>query len=214
MESLAARQDSGRKDFYASLAEDTRAQFRSKFWNGSENCLFDVVERGWERENDASIRPNQIFAVSLPHKLLEPDQSRQVLDVVERDLLTPFGLRTLSPKDPRYRGSYEGDAASRDSGLPSGNGLAMADGTLRDSLLRGSWRRCRGTPALSELAVRVAGIPDQRWHGSVTGDIRRRSSAPSRRVSGTSLESGYRDPVVSNGILGEPWYLKTRRFGS
>ena len=123
MESFAARLDSGRKDFYASLAEAARASFRSKFWNGSENCLFDVVEvDGAEpgHENDASIRPNQIFAISLPHKLLEPAVARQVLDVVERELLTPFGLRTLSPKDPRYRGVYGGDVAARDSAYHQG----------------------------------------------------------------------------------------------
>ena len=112
MESFAARQDSGRKPFYASLAESTRAAFRAKFWNGSENCLFDVVDGAVG--NDASIRPNQVFAVSLAHKLLEPEAARQMLDVVERELLTPFGLRTLSPKDPQYRGTYAGDVAARD----------------------------------------------------------------------------------------------------
>jgi predicted glycogen debranching enzyme len=117
MESFAARQDSGRKDFYASLAESTRAAFQSKFWNGSENCLFDVIEVDGadpDHKNDASIRPNQVFAASLTHKLLEPVAARQVLDVVERELLTPFGLRTLSPKDPQYRGTYAGDVAARD----------------------------------------------------------------------------------------------------
>ena len=120
MESLAARQDSGRKDFYASLAETTRASFRAKFWNGPENCLFDVVEADGRSGNDASIRPNQIFAISLPHKLLDPDKARLVLQVVERELLTPFGLRTLSPKHPQYRGTYGGDVPSRDSSYHQG----------------------------------------------------------------------------------------------
>jgi predicted glycogen debranching enzyme len=120
MESLAARQDSGRRDFYGSLAEATRAAFRAKFWNGSENCLFDVVEVDGGQDNDAAIRPNQIFAVSLTHKLLDPDQARQVLEVVERELLTPFGLRTLSPKHPQYRGHYGGDVLARDSAYHQG----------------------------------------------------------------------------------------------
>ncbi len=123
MESFAARQDSIRKNFYASLAETTRAAFRANFWNGSENCLFDVVDvDGAEpgRANDASIRPNQIFAISLTHKLLEPAAARQVLEVVERELLTPFGLRTLSPKDPQYRGTYAGGVAARDSAYHQG----------------------------------------------------------------------------------------------
>jgi predicted glycogen debranching enzyme len=120
MESFSARLDSGRKDYYASLAESTRATFRSKFWNGSESCLFDVVERDGGGGNDAAIRPNQVFAISLPHKLLEPVAARQVLAVVERELLTPFGLRTLSPKDPHYRGTYSGDVESRDSAYHQG----------------------------------------------------------------------------------------------
>jgi predicted glycogen debranching enzyme len=121
MESFAARQDGGRKDFYAHLAESTRAAFRSKFWNGSANCLFDVVDvDGVAGRNDASIRPNQVFALSLPHKLLEPATARQVLEVVERELLTPFGLRTLSPRDPHYCGTYAGGVVERDSAYHQG----------------------------------------------------------------------------------------------
>jgi predicted glycogen debranching enzyme len=148
MESLAARQDSGRRDFYASLAETTRAAFRAKFWNGSENCLFDVVEVDGLQGNDAAIRPNQIFAVSLTHKLLEADQAQQVLEVVERELLTPFGLRTLSPKHPQYRGVYGGGVESRDSAYHQGTvwpwlmgpfAVAYFDAHNRDSAAR---QRC------------------------------------------------------------------------
>ena len=123
MESLAARQDNGRKAFYSALADSTRAAFQAKFWNGSENCLFDVIDvdsGGNAAGKDPSIRPNQIFALSLPYKLLEPEAARQVLDVVERELLTPFGLRTISPKDPQYRGRYAGDVVARDSAYHQG----------------------------------------------------------------------------------------------
>ena len=58
---------------------------------------------------DASIRPNQIFAVSLPYPLITGEQAMRVIDVVEWELLTPYGLRTLSPRDPNYRGRYDGD---------------------------------------------------------------------------------------------------------
>jgi predicted glycogen debranching enzyme len=117
METFSAWQDNDRKGFYAGLAESTRASFQTKFWNGSRNCLFDVVT---DTGNDASIRPNQILAISLTHKLLEPDVAIQILEVVERELLTPFGLRTLSPKDPQYRGKYEGGVESRDSAYHQG----------------------------------------------------------------------------------------------
>jgi glycogen debranching enzyme len=69
---------------------------------------------------DASIRPNQIFAVSLPHPLLSGEQARHVVEVVEWELLTPYGLRTLSPRDPNYRGRYEGDPRSRDGAYHQG----------------------------------------------------------------------------------------------
>ncbi len=123
MEALAARQDDGRKTFYAALAESTHASFQARFWNGSLNCLFDVVDgEGPDGGfvNDASIRPNQVLAISLPHKLLAPAAARQVLEVVERELLTPFGLRTLSAKDLHYRGKYEGGVVSRDTAYHQG----------------------------------------------------------------------------------------------
>lgn len=93
------------------LAAKARCSFLGKFWNEQESCLYDVVD-AWGR--DAAIRPNQIFAVSLPYSMLPQDKSRKVVEVVERELLTPLGLRTLSPRDSRYRGVYEGDSYSRD----------------------------------------------------------------------------------------------------
>jgi predicted glycogen debranching enzyme len=102
---------------YTSLADWARARFAEAFWNESAGCLHDVVS-GYGP--DSSIRPNQIFAVSLPYPLLSHDQALRVVEVVEWELLTPFGLRTLSPRDPRYRGRYEGDARSRDSAYHQG----------------------------------------------------------------------------------------------
>ena len=71
-------------------------------------------------ERDASIRPNQIFAVSLHHTMLSREMAAHVVETVERHLLTPFGLRSLSPADPHYRGRYEGDPASRDGAYHQG----------------------------------------------------------------------------------------------
>ena len=93
------------------------ANFADTFWNGAENCLFDCVDGA---QRDGAIRPNQIFAVSLPHRLLNHEQEKAVVDVVERELLTPFGLRSLSPRDSRYRGHYGGDQWERDSAYHQG----------------------------------------------------------------------------------------------
>ncbi len=88
---------------YADMAEKARVGF-SAFWNDSEGCLFDVI--GKDGYVDPSIRPNQIFAVSLPFKVISPEQAAGVLAVVEKELLTDFGLRTLAPRDPAYKGIY------------------------------------------------------------------------------------------------------------
>jgi predicted glycogen debranching enzyme len=101
----------------AELAERLRATFPRLFWNPQAGCLYDVVDG---ERRDAAIRPNQIFAVSLAQTLLPGDQARSVVDVVERELLTPYGLRTLAPGDPNYHGRYEGDQRGRDGAYHQG----------------------------------------------------------------------------------------------
>lgn len=97
---------------YADMAEKARIGFAA-FWNEEAGCLFDVI--GNDGFVDPAIRPNQIFAVSLPFKVISPEQASRVLTAVEDHLLTDFGLRTLSPKDPAYQGIYGGtmDAADQ-----------------------------------------------------------------------------------------------------
>lgn len=96
---------------YADMAEKARVGFGA-FWNAEAGCLFDVI--GKDGFVDPAIRPNQIFAVSLPFKVISPEQASRVLSVVEEHLLTDFGLRTLSPKDPAYQGVYGGTMDSAD----------------------------------------------------------------------------------------------------
>jgi glycogen debranching enzyme len=87
------------------------------FWNESAGCLFDVVSGD---VRDGSIRPNQIFTVSLHHSMLADEQATAVVAAVERELLTPYGLRSLAASDPQYRGRYEGDPVHRDSAYHQG----------------------------------------------------------------------------------------------
>ena len=70
--------------------------------------------------NDARLRPNQLFAVSLPLCVLTPAQQRAVVDICARELLTSYGLRSLSPNDPGYTGHYQGDVAQRDAAYHQG----------------------------------------------------------------------------------------------
>jgi predicted glycogen debranching enzyme len=98
-------------------SQKVRDNFAAKFWNQSGGYLYDWIDCD---HKNAQIRPNQIFAVSLPHHLLSPEQERGVVETVQRELLTPHGLRSLSPQDEQYRGIYLGDQWQRDSGYHQG----------------------------------------------------------------------------------------------
>jgi predicted glycogen debranching enzyme len=110
---LLKRPIAGQED----LATRARAGF-ARFWNEARQCCFDVLDG--PHGNDASIRPNQIFAVSLPESALTPDQQRAVVDTCARNLLTSHGLRSLSPDDPAYCGHYGGSTLERDGAYHQG----------------------------------------------------------------------------------------------
>jgi len=102
---------------YGEMADKTRTSFNQKFWNPSLSCLFDVLESSGA---DASIRPNQLLTISLDYPILYADRWQRVVDVVNRELVTPHGLRTLSPSDPKFIGKYYGDHVSRDRAYHNG----------------------------------------------------------------------------------------------
>jgi predicted glycogen debranching enzyme len=97
---------------YAKLAAKARESFNRLFWNEEAGCLYDCVNG---EELDASIRPNQILSLSLTNSMLAEDKALRIIEVVERELLTPYGLRSLAPSDSRYCGRYEGSPSSRDA---------------------------------------------------------------------------------------------------
>jgi len=109
--------DPGPEKFLCELAKETRKSFQACFWDAEAGCLYDVVNGD---NHDASIRPNQIFAVSLHHTMLRIEKQRQIVDVVQRELLTPLGLRSLSPRDASYRPRYQGGVTERDSAYHQG----------------------------------------------------------------------------------------------
>jgi predicted glycogen debranching enzyme len=118
METLAEKfgDELGRKR-YATQAALAKWSFNRLFWNEKLGYLYDVVNGN---ALDASIRPNQIFAVSLRHTMLAPERAQRVVETVHDNLLTPYGLRTLTPTDPNYCGRYNGDQASRDGAYHQG----------------------------------------------------------------------------------------------
>ena len=118
MEDLALRYDyAADSRHYRGIADRARNSFPQLFWNEAAQCLYDVVDGD---VRDASMRPDQIFSVSLFHQMLPPDKAKAIVDAVERHLLTPYGLRSLAPGDPRYSGRYEGDPRNRDSAYHQG----------------------------------------------------------------------------------------------
>ena len=128
MEELAGKfGDAARRKQYAKMALRARLSFNELFWNEEAGCLYDAIDG---EKRDASIRPNQIFAASLAHSMLSPERLRRVVEVVERDLLTPYGLRTLAPSDASYRAHYEGDALSRDGAYHQGTVWAWLMGAF------------------------------------------------------------------------------------
>jgi predicted glycogen debranching enzyme len=102
---------------YETLAQSAHAGFR-RFWNESANCCYDVIDGA--EPFDSSVRPNQIFAVSLPDSPLTIEQQRAVVDTCARYLLTSFGLRSLAPGHPDYKGRYGGGPRERDGAYHQG----------------------------------------------------------------------------------------------
>jgi predicted glycogen debranching enzyme len=102
---------------FQAVASWIREAFNQTFWDPDLGYLYDVVT---DEENDKSIRPNQIFALSLPFPLLDTLKANAVLKIVSKELLTPFGLRTLSSTDPRYVRAYTGGPRSRASAAHQG----------------------------------------------------------------------------------------------
>lgn len=119
LRSLAAftRQLGYGADAYEQMADRVAASF-SRFWHPAQQCCYDLIDG--PNGNDASLRPNQIFAVSLPDSPLSPMQQQQVVAVCQQHLLTPYGLRSLSPHDPAYQGRYGGNLRQRDGAYHQG----------------------------------------------------------------------------------------------
>jgi predicted glycogen debranching enzyme len=116
--------DSAFEDEWKELAAKIPAAFLEKFWNGEKRYLADFVD---DQYKDWTVRPNMIFVASLPYSPVDEEIRKEVLSRVKQELLTPRGLRTLSPKSPVYKGNYLGNSPERD--------LAYHQGTVWPWLL-------------------------------------------------------------------------------
>ncbi len=134
-------------DRWRTLYERGRASFAARFWNESAGGLYDVVDVDHQPgTHDDTCRPNQILAVGgLPLSMLSGEAARRVVDRVERELWTPLGLRTLSPRDPRYRGVYAGNQRERDGAYHQGTAWPWLLGPFIEA-----WLRVRGGTAAAK----------------------------------------------------------------
>jgi glycogen debranching enzyme len=119
---------------YERTGDRVKKTFNDRYWNAERDCLFDVLDG--PEGNDPAIRPNQVFAISLDHPVLERDRWPAVLDTIRNRLLTPYGLRTLSADHPDYKSHYRGDLRARDAAYHQGTVWPWLIGHYVDAVLK------------------------------------------------------------------------------
>jgi len=127
-------QDAEASARYAEMAERVRISFNDRFWYADGDYLYDVLDG--EGGADASMRPNQVLSISLPHAVLDQGRWHAVLEQVVNRLLTPMGLRSLAPGEPDYKPRYDGDLRSRDAAYHQGTVWAWLIGPFVDAWLK------------------------------------------------------------------------------
>lgn len=136
-------------------AEQCRQSFNQRFWNADRNCLFDVVDG--PHGDDPAVRPNQLFAISLDHPVLAPERWKPVTQYVAQELLTPYGLRTLSRDHPDYRGTYDGDLRARDAAYHQGTVWPWLIGHYIDAVVKAEPERASEIEALLQPLIEHLG---------------------------------------------------------
>ena len=109
------------------MAERVKESFNREFWNEDLKCLYDVAD---EPDSDDKIRPNQIYAVSLPYTMLDREKERHVVETVIEKLYATYGLRTLDQEDAEYQPYYKGRLHDRDAAYHQGTAWAFPLGAL------------------------------------------------------------------------------------
>jgi predicted glycogen debranching enzyme len=147
---------------FDAAAARVRESFNRRYWNAATGHLFDVIDG--ENGDDAACRPNQVIAISLTHPVLARRHWRAVLETVRDELLTPFGLRTLSPRHPDYQPQYHGDLRSRDAAYHQGTVWPWLLGPFVDA-----WRRA--FPGDTGSAARFLAEFDEHLNDACVGSI-------------------------------------------
>jgi glycogen debranching enzyme len=125
---------------FGRMADKLEENFLPVYWNERARCLYDCVDVGGV---DDAIRPNQLFAVSLPFPLLDSESAQSVVRVVTDKLLTPMGVRTLDPEHAEFKGVYDGDPKQRDAALHQGTVWAWLLGPYISALVKANGAAAR-----------------------------------------------------------------------
>jgi len=151
---------------WGELFRHALASFQLRFWNPQRQCLYDVVDVDHEPgRNDPAMRPNQILAVGgLPYQVLVEPYATRVVEAVERELLTPLGLRSLARAEPGYRASYGGGVWERDSAYHQGTVWPWLTGPFVEA-----WLRVRGNTPVAKQEAEERFLAPLRAHLEVAG---------------------------------------------
>jgi len=131
---LAQERGNGAENDIRAMADQVRSSFNTRFWNPERGYLYDIVDG--EKGDSPQCRPNQIFAISLDHPVLDREHWSAVVDAVGQRLLTPVGLRSLAPGDAEYKARYNGDLRARDAAYHQGTVWAWLIGPWVDAWLK------------------------------------------------------------------------------
>jgi predicted glycogen debranching enzyme len=152
--------NSARARELSSAAARVHQSFNDRFWSSELGYCYDVVDSE-SGGNDPSLRPNQVFGISLPHAVLAEDKWKPVVSIVREKLLTPYGLRSLAPGDAGYKPRYDGDLLARDAAYHQGTVWAWLIGPFFDAWLRahpGDWETARALLASFDIEMSQAGV--------------------------------------------------------
>jgi predicted glycogen debranching enzyme len=139
--------------------------FVRRFWRADAQCLHDVIG---DQGPDAAVRPNMVIAAALPRSPLRQEHRRAVVARADAELRTPRGLRTLSPRDPDYRGRYEGDVRSRDAAYHQGTVWPWLLGFYAEAYVRAHGRGAASKRHVRELLDAFGPHLDERSLGQVS----------------------------------------------
>lgn len=133
MQLLAVHFNQEATEKYSEIAEKAKKSFLEKFWSPNEGCLYDVIQNN---HKNPSVRPNQVIAAALDFTMLDDAKAEQMVEIVQKKLWDKYGLRTLAPSDPRYKGRYRGNRKQRDYAYHNGTVWAWITGPFITAFLK------------------------------------------------------------------------------